>query len=49
MTYNCLGMNRSLYTVFFLFGLVAASATLGSVLVGFDSMAPRHPVTQHLI
>ena len=48
MTYNCLGLNRSLYTVFFLFSVMAASVTLGSVVVGFDKLASGHVVTHKI-
>jgi hypothetical protein len=49
MTYNCLGLNRTLYTVMFLCSLVAASVTMGSVVVGFDHLAARHTASAHLV
>jgi hypothetical protein len=47
MTYNYIGLNRSLYTVMFLFSLLAASATLGSVAAGFETVATGHVITLH--
>jgi hypothetical protein len=49
MTYNCLGINRTAYTILFLCSLLAASVTLGSVAVGFDHLASRNAVSAHLV
>jgi len=48
MSYNILGLNKSLYTVFFLFGVMAASVTLGSVVVGFDKLASGQVVSHKI-
>jgi hypothetical protein len=48
MTYNCLGLNRTLYTVLFLVSVMASSVTLGSVVVGFDKLASGYTVSHKI-